>query len=391
MTFARTATDGANAGANSTTIATAGYTSVATRLIVGYIGWEGGNTTVGITDTAGNTYVVSTPTPNGGGDQVIASFYCLSSSGHASNVVTATFGAARSVRTMQIAEYSKTGTAVYDGYGYGEVNIGATATTGTITTTGAVGLLFAGTKAYNSTTITANGGLTLISQQGSFGGDAEQFLTSAGSYTASMSNNTSSSLSLVALAFKEGPADPTVTSVTSSGVTEGGNMVFTVSLSGATTRSTNYGFGVTGTAIAGTDYTSPLTSGMCNNSVAVSGSNFVAPTAVSSWTVTIPTTQDALDEDNETIVLTVGGTASTGGTITDDDPAPTVTFSDGVESFGVVTCVATLGAVSGKDVTFDVSTANGSKTAGTHYTAIVAQTVTIPAGSLTAAITVNTL
>lgn len=193
------------------------------------------------------------------------------------------------------------------------------------------------------------------------------------------------------ISFGNGASDPTVTSVTSSGVTEGGNMVFTVSLLGATSGSTNYAFSLGGTATAGTDYTSPLTSGMCNNGVTVSGSNFVVPTAVSSWTVTIPTTSDTTDEDNETIVLTVGGTASTGGTITDNDAPPVVTFSDGVESFGVVTGVATLGAVSGKDVTFDVSTANGSKTAGTHYTALSAVPVTIPAGSLTAAITVNTL
>ena len=191
--------------------------------------------------------------------------------------------------------------------------------------------------------------------------------------------------------FGNSAADPTVTSVTSSGVTEGGNTVFTVSLSGATSGSTNYAFSLGGTATAGTDYTSPLTSGMCNNSVTVSGGNFVAPAAVSIWTVTIPTTQDALDEDNETIVLTVGGTASTGGSITDNDAPPVVTFSDGVESFGVVTRTATLDAVSGKDVSFQVDTTNGTKTAGTHYTAIVAQTVTIPAGSLTAAITVNTL
>lgn len=46
---------------------------------------------------------------------------------------------------------------------------------------------------------------------------------------------------------------------------------------------------------------------------------------------------------------------------------------------------------SGKDVSFQVDTTNGTKTAGTHYTAIVAQTVTIPAGSLTAAVTANTL
>ena len=106
--------------------------------------------------------------------------------------------------------------------------------------------------------------------------------------------------------------------------------------------------------------------------------------------VVIATTQDLLNEFNETYTLTVGGVPSV-GTITDNDAPPVVTFSDGVESFGVVTCTATLGAVSGKDVSFQVDTTNGTKTAGTNYTAIVAQTVTIPAGSLTAAITANTL
>lgn len=184
---------------------------------------------------------------------------------------------------------------------------------------------------------------------------------------------------------------PTVTSVTSSGVTEGGNMVFTATLSGATSGSTNYAFSLGGTATAGTDYTSPLTSGMCNNDVTVSGSDFVVPDATSSWTVTIPTTQDTTDEDNETIVLTVGGTASTGGTITDDDAPPTVSISDATESFGTVTHTLTLSQASGKTITVQVDSANGSKTAGTHYTAIVAQTVTFNPGETEQTVQVTVL
>lgn len=213
----------------------------------------------------------------------------------------------------------------------------------------------------------------------------------AGSYNLDFTSQAFQAPWVWLISFSNVTADPTVTTVTSSGVTEGGSLVFTASLSGATSGSTNYTLSVGGTATAGTDYTSPLTSDMCSSGVTVSGSNFVVPSAVSSWTVTIPTTQDALDEDNETVVLTVGGVASTGGSITDDDAPPVVTFTDGVESFGVVTCTATLDAVSGKDVSFQVDTANGTKTAGTHYTAIVTQTMTIPAGSLTAVTTANTL
>ena len=213
----------------------------------------------------------------------------------------------------------------------------------------------------------------------------------AGSKTLEWSSQYYSVPTIWLISFGNTSPTPTVSSVTSSGVTEGGNMVFTVSLSGATSGSTNYAFSLGGTATAGTDYTSPLTSGMCSNGVTVSGGNFTAPAAVSSWTVTIPTTSDTTDEDNETIVLTVGGTPSTGGTITDDDAPPTVSISDATESFGTVTHTLTLSQASGKTITVQVDSANGSKTAGTHYTAIVAQTVTFNPGETEQTVTVTVL
>lgn len=224
----------------------------------------------------------------------------------------------------------------------------------------------------------------------------DEDLGASGTKTLTYTSSGSSVLAdhLIAV-YKSAVTDPTVSTVSSPTATEGSPLAFLITLSGATNRSTDYVFTLTGTA-TGSDYTSTITTAMCDNSVTVSGASgsggtFTVPSGVSSFTVTVPTTSDTIDEADETVILNLPGSVSGTGTITDNDAPPVVTFSDGVESFGVVTCVATLGAVSGKDVSFQVDTTNGTKTAGTHYTAIVAQTVTIPAGSLTAAITVNTL
>ena len=47
------------------------------------------------------------------------------------------------------------------------------------------------------------------------------------------------------------------------------------------------------------------------------------PAGVTSFTVTVPTTQDTADEPNETVPLTIGGVTGT-GTINDDDGVPTI-------------------------------------------------------------------
>ena len=194
--------------------------------------------------------------------------------------------------------------------------------------------------------------------------------------------------------YKSAVTDPTVSTVSNETTVEGGTNTHTVTLSGPTNRpNTPIAIalaGVTATG-GGVDFTSALASLTFGSSgVTFDGTQLLVPNAVTTFPIVVTTVGDLLNENSETYTLTVGGTAGT-GTITDNDPAPTVTFTDGVESFGVVTCTATLGAVSGKDASFQVDTTNGTKTAGTNYTAIVAQTVTIPAGSLTAAITVSTL
>jgi hypothetical protein len=150
-----------------------------------------------------------------------------------------------------------------------------------------------------------------------------------------------------------------------------------------------------GTAGSG-DYTQTLTDDMFtttggSGSVTVSGGNIVVPSAVTEFTVTVPTTGDTLDEADETIRLVFGGVTSSSGTITDDDVQPTVTISDATEVAGTVTFVATLSAASGKTITFVADTADGTKTAGVDYTALTGSTVTFNPGETTKNIVVTAL
>lgn len=218
MTFARVPARGSALNiASAASIDSSPFVSVAGRPICGYVGWEGGNTTVNVTDLAGNTYVVGTPIAHSAAtDQVIAPFYCLSSLGHAANVVSVGFGAARIYRVMQAEEYSHANAVQFVGFAYGECTTAATATTDAIAFTGTAGLLFAGCKAYNNTTLTAGGSLSLIAQEGGFGATADQILSADGSYTASMTNSTASSLSVVAIVFKEVATGPTVSTAQST-------------------------------------------------------------------------------------------------------------------------------------------------------------------------------
>lgn len=210
----------------------------------------------------------------------------------------------------------------------------------------------------------------------------------AGSKTITFTSSTNAGEAHYYIAeYKAAVSDPTVSTVTGTAVDEGGNIVFTVTLSGATNRTTNYATSFSGTATSA-DYNNALGSATYSNSVTASGSDLVVPSGVTSFTVTIATTQDALDEDNETLILTVGGTASTGGTITDDDATPAVSVSDATENAGEVVFTVSLSAVSGKTITVDYATADGTSTAGVDYTAKTG-TLTFAAGETTKTVTVT--
>ncbi|MDH7444899.1 SdrD B-like domain-containing protein, partial [Aquimarina sp. 2201CG14-23] len=111
--------------------------------------------------------------------------------------------------------------------------------------------------------------------------------------------------------------EPTVDSVSSPTVTEGTDLVHTVTLSGATVNPTTYPFTLAdGTATAGSDYTNSPT---FSNGVTLSGGILTVPTGVTSFTVTYPTSTDALSDSGETTTVTVDGVSGTG---TINDPAP---------------------------------------------------------------------
>lgn len=162
---------------------------------------------------------------------------------------------------------------------------------------------------------------------------------------------------------------PTVSTVSSASNTEGSAVVHTVTLSGATSGSTNFAatlVGVTATG-AGTDFTSDLASATYSNGVTFSGGNMVVPDAVSGWTVTIATTGDTLDEANETATLTVGGTAGT-LTITDDDAAPTITgTASSTVTAGDPVVITYSPGLSGQTRTYTLALTDGTAVGGTDY------------------------
>ncbi len=177
---------------------------------------------------------------------------------------------------------------------------------------------------------------------------------------------------------------PTV-SIADVSVAEGNsgttNANFTVTLSGASTTPVTVGYSTAnGTATAGADYT------------AKSGTLTFAP-GVTSQTVAVAVTGDATVEPSETFTVTLanpsGATisrASATGTITNDDTAPApsvsiadVTVTEGNSGTTNANFVVTLSSASTTPVTVGYSTAAGTATAGTDFTATTG-TVTFAPG-----------
>ena len=182
---------------------------------------------------------------------------------------------------------------------------------------------------------------------------------------------------------------PTISSVSSAAATEASNILHTVTLSNASSVATTYTLSFTNGTASGADYTSALTNANFSNGVTVSGGTITVPAGVTSFTVSVPTTADTLNEANETYTLTVGGTSGT-GTINDDDAAPSLTVNDVTvnEAAGTATFTVTLSAPSGQTVSVNYGTGDGTATAGSDYTAasgtlvftpgVTSQTITVP-------------
>src|SRR5205814_2262215 len=124
------------------------------------------------------------------------------------------------------------------------------------------------------------------------------------------------------------------------------------------------------------------------------------PAGTTTQDITVTVKGDTLDEANETFNVTLSAPSGaaiadgTGvGTITDDDTAPTLSIADATTTEGnsaTVTAVftATLSAVSGRTVTVGYSTADGTATAGSDYTAATG-TLTFAAGETSKTISIS--
>ena len=192
-------------------------------------------------------------------------------------------------------------------------------------------------------------------------------------------------------------ATPTL-SISSPTVTEGSgssSLEFIVTLSAASGQQVTVGYADagTGTATSDVDYTE-ITSGTLT---------FAA--GVTRDTLAVPVTADALDEDNETVIVELSNasnatisTATGTGTITDDDATPTLSIASASVAEGTTGAtpslefIVSLSAVSGRQVTVDYADAtSGTATSGTDYTEITSGTLTIAAGVTSDTLAVSVL
>ncbi|HSI43509.1 MAG TPA: Calx-beta domain-containing protein, partial [Methylotenera sp.] len=160
---------------------------------------------------------------------------------------------------------------------------------------------------------------------------------------------------------------PTISSVSTAAATEGASLVHTVTLSNPSSVTTTYAYSLGGgTATSGVDYNTTPT---FTNGVTLSGGVLSVPAGVTSFTVTIPTIQDTIDEvgAGETYNLVIGGQTGV-GTITDDDAAPAVSVSNisvlEVDNLNAVFTV-NLSNPSSAPVTVNLAFADGTATGGT--------------------------
>ena len=164
-----------------------------------------------------------------------------------------------------------------------------------------------------------------------------------------------------------------------------GTMTFTVTLSGQSGQDVDVDYSTAiGTAVSPDDFAS------ASNTLTI-------PSGSTSGTIDVTLVNDVLDETNENFTVNLsnpnGATIADGqgqGTITDNDPTPSLSIADASEDEGVGTMSFTvsLSAVSGRDVSVNYSTANGTAVAPGDYSA-TSGTLNISAGSSSGTIDVT--
>ncbi|CAH2563095.1 cadherin domain-containing protein [Vibrio cholerae] len=116
---------------------------------------------------------------------------------------------------------------------------------------------------------------------------------------------------------------PTIKSIGTGDVTatEGDALIFTVKLSNVSSTSTSFDFLLQDGTATSDDYgAASFSNGVTYDA---STGKITVPTGVTSFTVNVPTTNDSIEEADETVKLTIGGKEVI-GTIVDNDNAPII-------------------------------------------------------------------
>lgn len=160
-----------------------------------------------------------------------------------------------------------------------------------------------------------------------------------------------------------------ISEITADSKTEGNTLVHNVRLSKSTTASTVLPFVIkNGTATLGSDFNEPTFS----NGVTRNGQSITVPANVSSFTASITTIDDSLDESDETYTIESGSLAVT-GTIVDNDgviPAKITAISNDSKTEGsTLIHNVTLDKVSTTPITFPFTIRNGTATQNSDFNA----------------------
>ena len=178
-------------------------------------------------------------------------------------------------------------------------------------------------------------------------------------------------------------------SIAGATVDEGDTAQFVVTLAPASGKQVTVSYATTdGTAKASEDYT------------AASSTTLTFTAGDTTKTVSVATTEDTRNEDQEAFTMTLSGPtnatlksdANTAtATINDDDALPQLSIAGAtVDEGDTAQFVVTLAPASGKQVTVSYATADGTAKASEDYTAASSTTLTFTAGDTTKTVSVAT-
>ncbi|MDC7719190.1 hypothetical protein PQU95_18500, partial [Vogesella sp. DC21W] len=104
---------------------------------------------------------------------------------------------------------------------------------------------------------------------------------------------------------------------------EGTALNFNVQLSNTSSSQTTFDFSLAGVTASEGDFNRAGVTFTNGVTLSADGKSVIVPAGVSSFTVSVPTVNDTVDEADETLKLAVGGKDAT-GTIVDNDATPTI-------------------------------------------------------------------